>query len=155
MIVKKLRLQRGWSQSQLAELSGLSTRTIQRIERGQAPSVESAKSLAAVFDVHFNDLKQEEDMTTTVTLSPEESQALDYVGKLKSFYISLTVYVGVIVSLACVNLLTDPSYLWFLWPALGWGIGIAFKAFSVFGKSGFLTADWEKRQVEKRLGRKL
>ena len=34
MIVRKLRLQRGWSQEQLAEMSGLSTRTIQRIERG-------------------------------------------------------------------------------------------------------------------------
>lgn len=35
MIIRKLRLQRGWSQEQLAELTGLSTRTIQRIERGQ------------------------------------------------------------------------------------------------------------------------
>lgn len=94
-------------------------------------------------------------MTTTVTLSQEETQALEYVSKLKSFYISLTVYVVVMFSLACLNVFTDPSYLWFLWPALGWGVGIAFKAFSVFGKSGFLTADWEKRQVEKRLGRKL
>lgn len=30
MIVKKLRLQRGWSQSQLAEFSALSARTIHR-----------------------------------------------------------------------------------------------------------------------------
>lgn len=154
MIVKKLRLQRGWSQSQLAELSGLSARTVQRIEHGQTPSVESAKSLAAVFDVDFNEIKQDSDMTTT-TLSQAENEALAYVSKLKSFYISLTVYIGVITSLACVNLLIDPSYLWFLWPALGWGVGIAFKAFALFAKSGFLTVEWEKRQVEKRLGRKL
>lgn len=32
MIVRKLRLQRGWSQEQLATLTGLSVRTIQRIE---------------------------------------------------------------------------------------------------------------------------
>lgn len=108
MIVKKLRLQRGWSQSQLAELSGLSTRTIQRIERGHAPSIESAKSLAAVFDVDFNEIKQDNDMTT---LSQAEHEALAYVSKLKRFYISLTAYIGVIASLACVNLLTDPSYL--------------------------------------------
>jgi transcriptional regulator with XRE-family HTH domain len=31
MLVQKLRLQRGWSQQQLAELSGLKVRTIQRI----------------------------------------------------------------------------------------------------------------------------
>ena len=34
MIVKRLREKRNWSQEQLATLSGLSTRTIQRIESG-------------------------------------------------------------------------------------------------------------------------
>lgn len=34
-MVKKLRLQRGWSQDHLSQLSGLSVRTIQRIEKGQ------------------------------------------------------------------------------------------------------------------------
>jgi transcriptional regulator with XRE-family HTH domain len=38
MLIQKLRLQRGWSQEQLAELSGLSVRTIQRLERGQQPA---------------------------------------------------------------------------------------------------------------------
>jgi transcriptional regulator with XRE-family HTH domain len=58
MLVQKLRLQRGWSQQQLAELSGLNVRTIQRIEKGQEPSVESLKSLAAVFNVDFSTHKQ-------------------------------------------------------------------------------------------------
>ena len=35
MIVRKLRIQRGWSQDQLAQFSGLSVRTIQRIERAK------------------------------------------------------------------------------------------------------------------------
>jgi len=34
MLVRKLRLQRGWSQEHLAELVGVSVRTVQRIERG-------------------------------------------------------------------------------------------------------------------------
>ena len=58
MLVYKLRLQKGWSQEQLADLSGLSVRTIQRIENGQAASVESLKSLASVFEVDFNTLKE-------------------------------------------------------------------------------------------------
>ena len=33
MAIKELRLEKGWSQEQLAELSNLSTRTIQRIEK--------------------------------------------------------------------------------------------------------------------------
>jgi len=48
MIVRKLRLQRGWTQDQLSEISGLSIRTIQRLERGAKPSLETAKSLAAI-----------------------------------------------------------------------------------------------------------
>lgn len=46
-----MRLGRGWSQEQLAEASGLSVRTIQRIENGQVPGLASAAALARVFDV--------------------------------------------------------------------------------------------------------
>ncbi|EXF41780.1 hypothetical protein N035_002290 [Klebsiella pneumoniae EGD-HP19-C] len=47
--VKQLRLQRAWSQEQLAEMAGLSVRTIQRIENGERPgwrlSAPSPRSL--------------------------------------------------------------------------------------------------------------
>lgn len=51
-----MRLGRGWSQEQLAEASGLSVRTIQRIENGQAPGLASAAALARVFDVDVDQL---------------------------------------------------------------------------------------------------
>ena len=66
ILVQKLRVQRGWSQEQLAELTGLSARTIQRIERGQNASVESLKAIAAVFKVDFSALR-EPDMQTRRT----------------------------------------------------------------------------------------
>ena len=47
--LKKMRLERHWSQEQLADMSGLSIRTIQRIENGENAGLESLKSLAAVF----------------------------------------------------------------------------------------------------------
>lgn len=34
----------------------------------------------------------------------------------------LGTYIGVIVSLALINLLTSRDYLWIQWPALGWGL---------------------------------
>ena len=40
-------------------------------------------------------------------------------------------------------------------PALGWGMGLALHGLRIFDKIPFLGADWERRQVEKRLGRKL
>jgi transcriptional regulator with XRE-family HTH domain len=56
MLVKEIRKQNGWSQNQLSELSGLSVKTIQRIENGKvSPSLETAKSLAAVFGRDFNE----------------------------------------------------------------------------------------------------
>ena len=58
MIVKKLREKRNWSQEQLAILSGLNVRTIQRIERGNKASLESLKSLASVFEVDISKLTE-------------------------------------------------------------------------------------------------
>lgn len=57
MNVRERRQQKGWSQEQLAQLSGLSARTIQRIEQGHNPGLESLKSLAAVFGVQVADLQ--------------------------------------------------------------------------------------------------
>lgn len=60
MIVRKLRLQRGWSQAQLAEMVGVATRTIQRIEQGQRPALETARALASVFEVDLSTFQPEE-----------------------------------------------------------------------------------------------
>ena len=49
MIVRKLRIQRGWSQEQLAELTGLSVRTIQRVERGQSAGLGIVKFFSCCF----------------------------------------------------------------------------------------------------------
>jgi transcriptional regulator with XRE-family HTH domain len=59
MVLKPLRISRHLSQEQLAEMSGLSVRTIQRIESGRTASVESLKCLAAALDVDIETLKQE------------------------------------------------------------------------------------------------
>ena len=171
MLVQKLRLQRGWSQEQLAELSGLSVRTIQRIERGLPASNETLKSLASVFEIDFSTLQatQEPVMNATihqtfpansnpnpnVNVSPDEEAALRHVRKIRGFYGHLAQYVIVISGLVILNLFTSPKYFWAIWPAMGWGLGVLFHGIRVFGKSPFMNADWEKRQVEKYLGRKL
>ena len=54
MDLRELRKEKGWSQGDLSNLSGLSVRTIHRIENGHVkPSAESAKALAAVFELPF------------------------------------------------------------------------------------------------------
>jgi len=49
--LRELRNTRQWSQEQVAELSGLNLRTIQRLESGAKVSTESLRALAAVFEV--------------------------------------------------------------------------------------------------------
>lgn len=165
MNIQKLRLQRGWSQQQLAELSGLSSRTIQRIENGQPASAESLKSLASVFEIDFTTLTSEPDMSATTpapataiaTTQAQQAEqlALARVRKIRGFYIHLTQYVVVIAALAVINLVTHPSRLWFFWPAFGWGIGVLAHAAATFEFIPFFGAEWERKQVEKQLGRPL
>ena len=59
MNIRELRKQKYWSQEQLAQMSGLSIRTIQRIERDQKAGLESLKALAAVFDMEISELQRE------------------------------------------------------------------------------------------------
>jgi transcriptional regulator with XRE-family HTH domain len=54
--IKSQRGIRAWSQTQLADVSGLSLRTIQRIEKTGIASQESAKSLAAVYECSITEL---------------------------------------------------------------------------------------------------
>ena len=59
MILKQLRIGRHLSQEQLAQMSGLNVRTIQRIESGHNASLESLKCLASVLEVDIETLNRE------------------------------------------------------------------------------------------------
>ena len=154
MMVKKLRLQHGWSQDQLSQFSGLSLRTIQRIEHGKKAGLESLKSLAAVFDVQITQLQEEFTMKKNSKISNDEKLAIRKVQKLKHFYSLLIIYLLVIGLLFTINFVTNSSYIWAIWPAMGWGIGIIIKAFKTFEIINLFSADWEKNQIKKELSKK-
>ena len=59
MIVRELRKKHKWSQEQLADLSGLNVRTIQRVESGNKASIETLKCLASVFEIDILKLTEE------------------------------------------------------------------------------------------------
>ena len=78
MIIRKLRLQHGWSQEELAAMTGLNVRTIQRAEKGHRMSLETKRSLAAVFEVSKNSLQQEElTMTNLPENTPKQDETFD------------------------------------------------------------------------------
>ncbi len=155
MIVRKFRLKRSWSQEHLADLTGLSTRTIQRIERGEKPSLESLRLLADVFEMEVATLQKRLTMKDETLLSTDEERAIAHVKDLRGFYSSLIKYLVIVVGLFVLNLIVSPDYMWVYWVMFGWGIGIVMHALAVFEVLPFFSAEWERKQIEKRLGRKL
>jgi hypothetical protein len=60
------------------------------------------------------------------------------------------IYLLVIGGLAIINNVTYGGYQWWLWPALGWGIGVASHFLSAFlYQSGALVDRIAKRELEK------
>lgn len=66
---------------------------------------------------------------------------------IKGFYGNLTSYIVVNIGLAALNLITSPAHLWFLYPAIGWGIGVAIHGMTVFNYMPFLGNDWEEKKI--------
>ncbi len=86
-------------------------------------------------------------------MQPENDFTNDYLRAqkkmedIKGFYGHLASYAVTILILMMINLMTYPQHLWFLYPAAGWGIGVAFHYMAVFGVVPFLGSDWEERKI--------
>lgn len=82
----------------------------------------------------------------TISFNKENAayeRALKRVKELKGFYGNLISYCLVNSFLLALNLLTSPEHLWFFWPMLGWGIGVAVHGLTTFG----IGKDWEERKI--------
>ncbi|NQZ86556.1 MAG: helix-turn-helix domain-containing protein [Colwellia sp.] len=154
MSIRQRRMNNGWSQSQLAEFCGLSLRTVQRIEKGQKPTMESLKALASVFETNISALISNHEIDES-KLTEQETEALKHVRKMKRFLLELFSYI-VIVPLVCLaTWIFGHGIIWGGLTALVWGILLAYDALYIFDASDFLGSGWEKRQLEKRLGRNI
>ena len=80
----------------------------------------------------------------------ELSRARKHVEALRGFYGHAMIYALVIGGLFIVNHFTGGPW-WAFWPALGWGIGLAFHALGVFGKNRLFGREWEERKVREYL----
>lgn len=90
---------------------------------------------------------------TIMETSHDESNTIYFrakkkVEEIKAFYGNLASYIVVITGLAILNIITYPEHLWFIYPAVGWGIGVMMHAFKAFDYMPFLNNDWEERKVK-------
>ena len=74
-------------------------------------------------------------------------KAQERVKEIKGLYIHLIVYIVVNLILFSINIIFSPAYLWFFWPLMGWGIGLAMHTLSVYGFGRWFSADWEERKI--------
>ena len=160
LMIRKLRLQRGWTQDQLAEFAGLSVRSVQRIERGARPSVESLKSLAAVFEVDLSTLTPGDKPMIPDTLATEdELEAIQYVKGIREFYMHAFMYLVFLLAfglgLGLKFGFDDQKVRYLLLAMAGWGLGVVVHALAAYEVIRFLGPKWERGLIERRLGRKL
>ena len=71
---------------------------------------------------------------------------------------TLHTVVGIYLTLSllwfAIDMADGTEDLWFYWPMLGSGIGVAITAIVLLGVGGVLGLDWERRQVERYLERR-
>jgi transcriptional regulator with XRE-family HTH domain len=144
--IKKMRLERHWSQEQLAEMSGLSIRTIQRIENGENAGLESLKSLAAVFETNIEDSNKKEELDQ---IRKEET----YIQKLKGFYKLLG---GALINLIlfffiAVNDSDSEGWWLFIYMLITW---IAFLGIYSFISFDFFGEEWKRKMIDKKFKKK-
>ncbi|PNQ72186.1 histidine kinase [Hanstruepera neustonica] len=104
---------------------------------------QQAKSFAVAIPMLT---KQITIMESNYSNSQEEAyyKAKKRVEEIKGFYGNIISYMVVIPFLIFINYRTSWEFQWFWFPALGWGMGIVFHAFGVFGYG----KNWEERKIK-------
>ncbi|WP_034788100.1 2TM domain-containing protein [Ewingella americana] len=148
--IKQLRLSRAWSQEQLAELTSLSVRTIQRIENGEQASLETLGALAAAFDIKVADLVGEQGAASSPdnALDLNIEAARHQVRSESRFYRGMIIYLLVSVLLIVICRVTSPEYNWFWWPVGIWGGLMVVRGLRVFVLRGWFGR-WEQARLQK------
>ncbi|MGB5402814.1 MAG: helix-turn-helix domain-containing protein [Robiginitalea sp.] len=97
MNLKALREQKHLTQEELSEASGISIRTIQRVEAGQLPKGHTAKALARALDIALDSL-QNTDLTTE-----NRDYSLIKIINLSSAFVTFIPLLNIILPLAIMH----------------------------------------------------
>ncbi|EBP3906896.1 helix-turn-helix domain-containing protein [Salmonella enterica subsp. enterica] len=143
--VKQLRLERAWSQERLAELSSLSTRTIQRIENNEVPSLETLSALASVFNVSVSELTSEP-LPESIELDSRIAEAKKRVKDEAKLLKSIIVAIIVCAIMYFLNYIYAPYSDWPVWVMAIWGGLLIVKVFKLFLLDKLLFK-WQKNRL--------
>ncbi len=74
-------------------------------------------------------------------------EAVKSLEERRDFRIHFTVYVIVNAILVAIWALSGAGYFWPVWPLLGWGIGVAFHALSVYTDRKITEGDIQREMA--------
>ncbi|CAI0774706.1 helix-turn-helix domain-containing protein [Serratia quinivorans] len=148
--IRQLRLEKGWSQEQLATIAGLSTRTVQRIENGEQASLETLTAIASAMGLQIGDLYQPAQQDNSDNNNQAE-QVIRRQVEAETKLLSMAVRFACIgLMLFVINWFTHPQYLWSLWAIGGMSIALVMRATRTL-----LLRDVFSRWQQQRLAEKL
>jgi hypothetical protein len=78
-------------------------------------------------------------------------EAQRWVRRKRILYTILGIYGVLSLMWFAIDMADGTESLWFYWPMLGVGSGVAVAAVVMFGIGGLFGADWEKREVRRYL----
>ena len=142
--IREMRLERHWSQDQLAEMSGLSIRTIQRIENGENAGLESLKALGAVFDTNISDSDKKVEMEQ---IRKEE----EYVQNVMGFYKLLGIAILSLLVPFILAISDSSNWILFLWILLSWAVMLGVYSLNVFD---FFGDEWKIKLIKNKFKKK-
>jgi len=112
------RKNRAWTQAHLAEVCGLSLRTIQRVEKSGSASHDTIQALAAIFEISVEDLIYKESEIKQNSIENVKQHLFDkLISRLGLFLIMIvpaiwffTFVTGTNLTLDVTNFTNDPSF---------------------------------------------
>jgi hypothetical protein len=90
-------------------------------------------------------------------VSAEEAreEARRYVRRKRILYTVVGIWIALSLMWFTIDMRDDGTEsLWFYWPMLGTGIGVAITAIVLLGLGGLFGVEWERRETEKYLRRR-
>jgi hypothetical protein len=87
------------------------------------------------------------------SLEEAREEARRYVRRKRILYTVVGIWLALSLTWFLIDMLDDSSSLWFYWPMLGTGIGVAITAIVLLGIGGLFGVDWERREIDKYLRR--
>lgn len=150
--IRQLRLEKGWSQEQLATIAGLSTRTVQRIENGEQASLETLTAIAAAMGLQVSDLylpTQQE--SAAPPDQAEQSIRRQVAAEAKLLSMALR-FACIGLMLFAINWFTHPQYLWSLWAIGGMSFALIMRAMRTLLLRDFFSR-WQQQRLAEKLRR--